>query len=167
MRTSVWVAVVCPPTRRVLVAKRAQVARNAGMWNFFGGGLDRGEVPLRAARRELHEEAGLLVPPSRLVPLGAAVTTGKRNLLYGLSLPEEFEPVLNEESDEGRWLRLTELKSHHPLHEPTRYLVHHVEAWLLSLGGGRAVIGTAPSTLGGGERRVAAGLGTAAGPGSA
>lgn len=133
MRTSVWVAVACPTTGRVILAKRSQATRNAGQWNFFGGGLDRGERPEKTARRELREEAGLIVDAGHLVPLAEAVSAGKRNLLYGLAVATELKPQLNDESEEYRWLRIEEIKAHHLLHLPTRQLAPMVETWMDAL----------------------------------
>ncbi len=130
MRTSVWIAVVCRATRRVLVAKRARTSRNSGQWNFFGGGLDRHERPEQTARRELREEAGLHTALSSLVPLAEATTGGKRNLLFGLVVHGEVKPRLNGESEEYRWVGLPELAAHHLLHPPTQRFVPAVEAWL-------------------------------------
>jgi 8-oxo-dGTP diphosphatase len=133
MRTSVWIAVVCRATRRVLVAKRARTARNGGQWNFFGGGLDRHERPEQTARRELREEAGIHTALSTLVPLAEATTGGKRNLLFGLVVAGEIKPRLNDESEESRWISLADLTRHHLLHPPTQRLLPAVAAWLESL----------------------------------
>jgi 8-oxo-dGTP diphosphatase len=130
VRTSVWIAVVCPTTGRVLLARRSRATRNGGQWNFFGGGLERGERPEQTARRELREEAGLVVPVSGLVPLGESVSGGKRNLLFGLALAGEVAPRLNGESDEHRWVRPEEVRAHHLLHKPTQQLEPFVGTWL-------------------------------------
>ncbi len=43
---------------------------HAGKWNGLGGKLEAGESPREAASREIHEEAGLLLPPERYRVLG-------------------------------------------------------------------------------------------------
>ena len=134
VRTSVWIAVACPSSGRVLLAKRSQTTRNSGQWNFFGGGLDRGERPKKTARRELREEAGIQVGDSRLVPLGEAVSAGKRNLLYGLAVDSEIQPKLNQESEAFRWMPPGEITAHHLLHHATRQLWPVCQAWLNTLG---------------------------------
>jgi 8-oxo-dGTP pyrophosphatase MutT (NUDIX family) len=59
-RAAVAVTLVDGPA--VLVAKRVARGLNAGQWALPGGKLDPGEDAIDAARRELHEEAGLDVP---------------------------------------------------------------------------------------------------------
>ena len=52
-------------SNRVLLQKKTsdfQPAPNA--WLFFGGGIERGEEPLKAARREILEELGIEINPS-------------------------------------------------------------------------------------------------------
>ena len=57
-------AVVLDPRGRVLVLERADVP---GAWQFPQGGLDAGETPLEAARREAEEETGISAKALRLV----------------------------------------------------------------------------------------------------
>jgi 8-oxo-dGTP diphosphatase len=48
---------------RVLVARRAGPVHLSGTWEFPGGKVRAGEAPAAAARRELHEETGLVAGP--------------------------------------------------------------------------------------------------------
>ena len=57
-------AVVLDPRGRVLVLERADVP---GAWQFPQGGLDDGETPLAAARREAEEETGIPAGALRLL----------------------------------------------------------------------------------------------------
>ena len=57
-------AVVLDPRGRVLVLERADVP---GAWQFPQGGLDAGETPLAAARREAEEETGIPAKALRLI----------------------------------------------------------------------------------------------------
>ena len=133
MRVSVWVAVVCAATGRVLLAKRAPQTRNGGRWNFFGGGIDSGEHPEETALRELREEAGLLSRREDLVYLGDSFTRTKRNMLFVVTAEAEFEPVINHESQDWRWIGLDELLSHRRLHAPTEKLSPLVRHWAAGL----------------------------------
>ncbi|OXR45850.1 putative Nudix hydrolase NudL [Nocardia cerradoensis] len=48
----------------VVVIKRAYRGRNAGQWALPGGRVDGDETAVAAGLRELHEEIGLLAPPT-------------------------------------------------------------------------------------------------------
>jgi 8-oxo-dGTP diphosphatase len=130
MRTSIWVAVVCPSTQRVLLARRAQTTRNAGQWNFFGGGLDDGERPTKAAIRELKEEAGIDAVKADLIALGEAATATKLNILFGLVVEEEFAPVLNGESTHWEWVKVAVLGTRRDLHLSTAMLTGCLSGWM-------------------------------------
>ena len=47
------------PDGRVLIAKRPEGKELAGLWEFPGGKVERGEVPSAALARELEEELGI------------------------------------------------------------------------------------------------------------
>ena len=60
---------------RVLMIHRNAEGRvgdyHSGKWNGLGGKLDPDESPLEAARREFHEEAGILLDLKLFIPLGS------------------------------------------------------------------------------------------------
>ena len=51
----------------LLTRRATTLARHAGQWALPGGRIDAGETAVAAALRELHEELGLLLPPSRVL----------------------------------------------------------------------------------------------------
>ena len=127
---SIWVAVVQPKTRRVLLARRAPHTTNGGKWNFFGGGVDPGEHPLATAIRELREESGLTAVRRDLIPLGEAQSPSKLNILFGLIVPDEVIPKLNGESSAWAWVPVAELAERGDLHPSTALLRPHLERWI-------------------------------------
>ncbi len=57
---------------RILIAKRPEGKKLAGLWEFPGGKVDPGETPERALIRELQEELGVDTRASCLAPIGFA-----------------------------------------------------------------------------------------------
>ena len=105
-----WIAIYCPSKRSFLLAKRSKLVNNPFVWNFFGGAIDAGESPKRAAIRELREEAGIKAGKSDLIPLahielsGLGHTGDERDLHYFLVLTDQpIKPKLNSENSEFRW----------------------------------------------------------------
>jgi 8-oxo-dGTP pyrophosphatase MutT (NUDIX family) len=62
--------VVRDPAGRLLLAHRSEFVHFGGTWSFPGGALERGESPVDAALREIHEELGM---PSDAVTVIATV----------------------------------------------------------------------------------------------
>ena len=79
-----------------------------GYWNLVAGGVEEGEEPAAAARRELVEESRSREPGRfERIPLelGYVRPEGTRVALYAFlaEAPLGFEPVLDEEHVEYRW----------------------------------------------------------------
>jgi dATP pyrophosphohydrolase len=93
-----------------LVALRS--ADSGGYWHTIAGTVEPGEAWHVAALRELHEETGLLA--DALQPLGEFAYVresweekpGLRVLVHAFLVDVEpgWEPMLNEEHDEYRWV---------------------------------------------------------------
>ena len=79
-----------------------------GYWNLVAGGVEEGETPGAAARRELDEESGL-AQPIRFGPLplelGYVRPEGSKVAMHAFlaEAPPGWEPILNEEHVEYRW----------------------------------------------------------------
>jgi len=79
---------------RVLLARRPEGKRMAGLWEFPGGKLDPGETPEAALIRELQEELGIDVSADCLAPFAFASHTYERfHLLMPLFLCRRWKGI--------------------------------------------------------------------------
>lgn len=109
-RTGAWAIIQCIETGKFLLGKRSEVVNNSGLWNFFGGRVDRGEAPRKALMRELVEETGLRVKEKQLIKLGRVSSFGgdvaNRDMhYYLLRVSREIAPRLNREHSNFRWFK--------------------------------------------------------------
>ena len=106
MRPEEVLLVVIRPGPEFLVLLRSP--ERHGYWNLVAGGVEEGEGPTAAARRELDEESGL-AGPIRFEPLplelGYVRPEGSKVTLHAFvaEAPSGWEPVLNDEHVEYRW----------------------------------------------------------------
>jgi 8-oxo-dGTP pyrophosphatase MutT (NUDIX family) len=63
----------------VLLTRMSPRTRIEGRWTLPGGGVDHGEDPRDALRREIYEETGLTAVPGRVLDVHATHFTGPRS----------------------------------------------------------------------------------------
>jgi len=111
MRTAEEVVIVVTrPGPEFLVLLRSPDKH--GYWNPIAGGIEEGETPEEAARRELVEESGLEDPLAfERLPLEVGYRRPPESGGFWVPLhvfrteaPAGWEPVLNDEHVEFRWL---------------------------------------------------------------
>lgn len=101
-------------TKRYLFLLRNQ-KRHAGSWGLVGGGVEPGESPIEALRREISEELGA-IHYDKIIPL-EKFTADNANFEYHtylLTVNNEFVPTLNDEHRGYAWTALADHPK--PLH---------------------------------------------------
>lgn len=109
---------------RVLIAKRPEGKKMAGLWEFPGGKVDLGETPEAALIRELQEELGIETRHSCLAPIAfASHAYDDFHLLMPLYACRVWQgdPVAKE-SQELAWARVTKLRDY-PMPEADKPLI--------------------------------------------
>ena len=109
---------------RVLLARRPEGKRMAGLWEFPGGKLDPGETPEAAVIRELREELGIDVASNCLAPFAFASHAYERfHLLMPLYLCRRWKGTMAaREGQQLAWVRPEKLTDY-PMPAADRPLV--------------------------------------------
>jgi 8-oxo-dGTP diphosphatase len=116
---------------RVLLARRPQGKPMAGLWEFPGGKVERGERPEQTLIRELQEELGIAVTEPCLAPLTfASHAYAEFHLLMPLYVCRRWEGIVTpHEGQELAWVRANRLREYDmpPADIP---LIAHLQALL-------------------------------------
>ena len=114
--------IFCASTKRFLVALRSDAVREPNTWGIWGGAIDPNELPEHAVRRELEEETGY-TGQVQLLPLVIYKEGTFKYHNYLATVPAEFTPRLNWETDDFKWVKLNEFPA--PLHFGLVFLLKH------------------------------------------
>jgi 8-oxo-dGTP diphosphatase len=100
--------------RRVLIAQRPEGKALAGLWEFPGGKVERGERPEQTLIRELHEEISITVSEACLAPLTfASHAYDDFHLLMPLYICRRWEgEVIAREGQKLVWVRANKLREY-------------------------------------------------------
>ncbi|MGI9380068.1 MAG: (deoxy)nucleoside triphosphate pyrophosphohydrolase [Methyloligellaceae bacterium] len=98
---------------RVLLAKRPEGRKMAGLWEFPGGKIEEGELPEQALIRELKEELNIDTVKSCLAPMTfASHTYDDFHLLMPLFVCRKWEGDIQPlEGQELAWVRPNRLNT--------------------------------------------------------
>lgn len=108
-------------TGRYLLMHRSRQVNEPGTWGLLGGAIDPGEDPREAAEREASEEAGASGVDVEDEPFYVFESGSFRFYDYLGHVDDEFEPLLNWESQGYAWVTLDELPK--PLHPGIKSLL--------------------------------------------
>lgn len=115
---------------RVLLGKRTSKLRFAGMWDAFGGHLEKGETPEMALRRELQEELAIEVTMTQFLHVYEDVdpTSGEtfRHDLFLVTGWDGEPGIANDEHSEIRWFRSEEVAELHMMPHLKEAIAMHV-----------------------------------------
>lgn len=109
--TSVKTVVFDTRDRCLLIRRSARNRSFAGEWEWPGGKVETGEGLVEAARREVEEETGLAVTPTRLAGATEFEHPNGRILVIALEAKTRRQCVrLSAEHDAYAWVPLNELR---------------------------------------------------------
>ncbi len=97
---------------KVFIQKRPATGLMAGLWEFPGGKIEKGESAIKALHREVKEEVGISISNVRPIKkIKHAYTSFKVDLHCFAADHEEGEVQLKSASD-GRWVELSDLEKY-------------------------------------------------------
>lgn len=132
MKTVLVVAVaLVDKDGRVLLAQRPEGKSMAGLWEFPGGKIEKGETPEQALIRELDEELGINTWSSCLAPLTFASHKYKDfHLLMPLFICRKWEGIpTGIEGQKLAWVRSNKLTDY-PMPAADLPLIPMIRDWL-------------------------------------
>ncbi|VEJ44800.1 8-oxo-dGTP diphosphatase MutT [Bartonella vinsonii] len=135
IKSSLLLVVACAlldQDKRVLLTERPQGKSLAGLWEFPGGKVEKGETPEESLIRELKEELGIYVQENNLLPLTFASHTYETfHLLMPLYLCYHYEGLAQgREGQNLQWVFIGELDQY-PMPAADKPLIQLLKKFLL------------------------------------
>lgn len=106
--------IVARSTGRICMPLRSEDVEQPDTWGTWGGAIDSGEDPKVAAKREVQEEAGYHGDLDLEDLFVFKHSSGFRYYNFLAIVQDEFDPVLDWETESYRWCDIEDLPS--PLH---------------------------------------------------
>lgn len=102
------------PEGRILIAQRPEGKSMAGLWEFPGGKVEKGEIPEAALIRECKEELDIDITAACLAPFAfASHTYEKFHLLMPLFVCRKWEGIVRPmEGQQTKWVKIRDLKDY-------------------------------------------------------
>jgi len=109
---------ICSTTKRFLVVLRSKIVNEPGKWAVVGGRVDPGDKNvLEAAKREVKEELSYEEEYDTHLVHTYLSKSGKFTYYnYVGIVKDEFTPVLDDETDDFKWVCWDELNKMEDLH---------------------------------------------------
>jgi 8-oxo-dGTP diphosphatase len=84
----------------LMIQRTLDAKKNPGCWSFFGGGMEKGETPLQAVKREAKEELGIILRNPRLLLTSEHDYSGYTDRMHIFT--QEFRKEMKLKQKEGR-----------------------------------------------------------------